>query len=80
MKALSIDGSQTSLRKTVSTRDATGMTLLQRCVLSDRTNVVDFILETDPTLLDAKIMVFAVQVENEEDDAIFEKYIKFHNK
>lgn len=80
MKALSIDGSQTSLRKTVSTRDATGMTLLQRCVLSDRTNVVDFILETDPTLLDAKIMVFAVQVENEEDDAIFEKYVKFHNK
>lgn len=79
MKALSIDGSQTSLRKTVSTRDATGMTLLQRCVLSDRTNVVDFILETDPTLLDAKIMVFAVQVENEEDDAIFEKYV-FHNK
>lgn len=80
MKALSIDGSQTFLRKTVSTRDATGMTLLQRCVLSDRTNVVDFILETDPTLLDAKIMVFAVQVENEEDDAIFEKYVKFHNK
>lgn len=80
MKALSIDGSQTSLRKTVSTRDATGMTILQRCVLSDRTNVVDFILETDPTLLDAKIMVFAVQVENEEDDAIFEKYVKFHNK
>lgn len=80
MKALSIDGSQTSLRKTVSTRDATGMTLLQRCVLSDRTNVVDFILETDPTLLDAKIMVFAVQVENEEDDAIFEKYVKFYNK
>lgn len=80
MKALSIDGSQTSLRKTVSTRDATGKTLLQRCVLSDRTNVVDFILETDPTLLDAKIMVFAVQVENEEDDAIFEKYVKFHNK
>lgn len=80
MKALSIDGSQTSLRKMVSTRDATGMTLLQRCVLSDRTNVVDFILETDPTLLDAKIMVFAVQVENEEDDAIFEKYVKFHNK
>lgn len=80
MKALSIDGSQTSLRKTVSTRDATGMTLLQRCVLSDRTNVVDFILETDPTLLDAKIMVFAVQVENDEDDAIFEKYVKFHNK
>lgn len=73
MKALSIEGSQTSLRKTVSTRDAMGMTLLQRCVLSDRTNVVDFILETDPTLLDAKIMVFAVQVVNEVYDAMFEK-------
>lgn len=73
MKALSIEGPQTSLRKTVSTRDATGMTLLQRCVLFDRTNVVDFILETDPTLLDAKIMVFAVQVENEVYDAMFEK-------
>lgn len=73
MKALSIEGPQTSLRKTVSTRDAMGMTLLQRCVLSDRTNVVDFILETDPTLLDAKIMVFAVQVENEVYDAMFEK-------
>lgn len=73
MKALSIEGPQTSLRKTVSARDAMGMTLLQRCVLSDRTNVVDFILETDPTLLDAKIMVFAVQVVNEVYDAMFEK-------
>ncbi|XP_062571965.1 uncharacterized protein LOC134233924 isoform X2 [Saccostrea cucullata] len=58
---ISSDGSQTILRKTVSTRDVTGMTLLQLCVLNDRTNVVDFILEADPTLLDANIMVFAVK-------------------
>ncbi|XP_061164793.1 uncharacterized protein LOC133173775 isoform X2 [Saccostrea echinata] len=61
LRVISSDGSQTTLRKTVSTRDVTGMTLLQICVLDDRTNVVDFILETDPTLLDANIMVFAVK-------------------
>lgn len=62
MKIISSDGSQTTLRKTVSIRDGTGMTLLQRSVLGDRTNVLDFILETDPTLLDANIMIFAVKV------------------
>ncbi|XP_048777162.1 uncharacterized protein LOC125681217 isoform X3 [Ostrea edulis] len=61
LKIISSDGSQTTLRKTVSIRDGTGMTLLQRSVLGDRTNVLDFILETDPTLLDTNIMIFAVK-------------------